>query len=240
MSQTASRGGQLALDLPVEPDYRTESFAVTEVNASALALVNRWPDWRQGHLLLMGPPASGKTHLAHIWADRSQAETMHPLEISDRLKTMDTGQPIVIEDIDQGLDQDGLFHLLNRAAGEDGTTVLMTASGRLDDWSIQLPDLYSRLRAAETATLHKPDDALLRLVLEKLFRDRRTPLGHGVVSYLLPRMERSVDFARYLVNVLDREALSRQSAVTRQMAGEVLQELSDHQGQALDSEEGQS
>jgi len=32
---------QLALDLALEPDYRPESFAVSEANALALALVNR-------------------------------------------------------------------------------------------------------------------------------------------------------------------------------------------------------
>ena len=70
-SAPASRGGQLALDLALEPDYRAASFAVSEANAAALALVNRWPRWRQGHLLLVGPAASGKTHWSwpYPWAD---------------------------------------------------------------------------------------------------------------------------------------------------------------------------
>ena len=50
--------GQLALDLVLEPDYRAEAFAVSEANAAALALVNRWPRWRQGHLLLVVPLGS--------------------------------------------------------------------------------------------------------------------------------------------------------------------------------------
>ena len=75
-SAPASRGGQLALDLALEPDYRAASFAVSEANAAALALVNRWPRWRQGHLLLVGPAASGKTHLAHMWRERTRARRL--------------------------------------------------------------------------------------------------------------------------------------------------------------------
>ena len=38
---------------------------------------------------------------------------------------------------------------------------------------VRLPDLASRLRAARPIELGAPDDALLRLVLVKLFADRQ-------------------------------------------------------------------
>jgi len=70
------------------------------------------------------------------------------------------------------------------------------------------------------------DDALLRQVMEKLFRDKRTPLSPGVLEYLLDRMERSVDYARRLTAWLDREALARKGPVTRTLAREGLSVLS--------------
>ena len=74
--------GQLALDLVLEPDYRAEAFAVSEANAAALALVNRWPRWRQGHLLLVGPAGSGKTHLSHMWTARTRATRLDPANLA--------------------------------------------------------------------------------------------------------------------------------------------------------------
>jgi len=219
--------GQLALDLVLEPDYRAEAFAVSEANAAALALVNRWPRWRQGHLLLVGPAGSGKTHLSHMWSARTQAMSLDAAGLSESLTTVGRGVAVLVEDCDRGVDEDALFHLLNRAAGDAGVTVLMTASCAPDVWPVALPDLASRLRASETAVLHEPDDALLRQVMEKLFRDRRTPLSPGVLEYLLDRMERSVDFARNLVAWLDREALARKGPVTRTLAREGLTVLSN-------------
>ncbi|MGY6531996.1 hypothetical protein [Glycocaulis sp.] len=217
---------QLALDLSLEPDYRAESFAVSEANASALALVNRWPRWRHGHLLLTGPAGSGKTHLAHMWRVRTGARFLDAGTLSKALPGVQRGASVIVEDCYAGLDEMGLFHLLNRAAGDSGISVLMTARQPGGGWHVGVPDLASRLAAAETAVLNEPDDALLRQVLEKLFRDRRTPLSPGVIDYILVRMERSVDFARALVARLDNAALAAKGPVTRTLAREMLAGLS--------------
>lgn len=222
-----TRTAQLALDLQLEPDYRAESYCVSEANASALALVNRWPRWRQGHMLLVGPAGSGKTHLAKIWAERANAERVAPKALGKALPRIGRGAAVLIEDAHSGLDEDALFHLLNRAAGDAGVTVLITGVGGPEAWGVSLPDLDSRLKAAEAAVLHEPDDALLRQVMEKLFRERRTPLGPGVIDYLLVRMERSIDHARALTAWLDRAALAQKKPVTRALAREGLAALSN-------------
>ena len=222
-----TRSAQLALDLQLEPDYRAESYCVSEANASALALVNRWPTWRQGHMLLIGPAGAGKTHLARIWADRARALTIAPESLGQSMSRIGRGAAVLIEDAHSGVDEDALFHLLNRAAGDAGVTVLITGVDGPDSWPIALADLRSRLTAAEAAVLHEPDDALLRQVMEKLFRERRTPLGPGVIDYLLVRMERSIDQARALTAWLDRAALAQKKPVTRTLAREGLAALSN-------------
>lgn len=217
---------QLALDLSLDPDYRPESFCISEANAAALATLHRWPRWRQGHLLLLGPKGSGKTHMSLIWVERANPVQIPADDISANLKKVSRGASVLVEDIDRDVDEDGLFHLINRASGDAGVTLLMTGTGHVADWSLSVKDLESRLIAAETATLEEPDDALLRQVMEKLFRDRRTPLSEGVIEYLLTRMERSIDFARMLTAWLDREALARKGMVTRPLAREALTALS--------------
>ncbi len=220
------KAAQLALDLALEPDYSETAYCVTEANVAAHRIMMRWPRWRYGHLMLVGPPGSGKTHLAGIWSDKARAVTLAPESLSKSLRDVPRGTAVLLEDLHAGVDEDGLFHLLNRAAGDAGVTVLMTAAKPPVDWPVKLPDLASRLIAAETAVLQEPDDALLRQVMEKLLRDRRTPITAGVLEYLLTRMERSVDYARALVAWLDREALARKGPVTRTLAREGLAALS--------------
>jgi chromosomal replication initiation ATPase DnaA len=83
----------------------------------------------------------------------------------------------------------------------------------------------SRLRLAPTAAIGPPDDALMRAVLVKLLIDRQLVVDTGVVGYIALRIERSLDAARSFIDALDREALARQSRISRAIAGDVLLSL---------------
>ena len=83
------------------------------------------------------------------------------------------------------------------------------------------------MRAAPIAELRAPDDALLGAVMVKLFADRQVTVTPEVVSYVLPRMERSFAALRALVVALDEAALAQARAVTVPLAREVLLDLSN-------------
>ena len=67
---------QLTLDLRTPPAMSRADFLPAPANAEALALLDRPRDWPQGRLLLVGPEASGKSHLAAFWAAENGAQRM--------------------------------------------------------------------------------------------------------------------------------------------------------------------
>lgn len=216
---------QLTFDLPHEVSFRRDDFLESPANAAALALVDRWPEWPKRAAAIIGPHGAGKSHLAAIWAERTGARTVsgHSLLRADVPAHLATGA-LVVEDITPGnVDEAALFHLFNLAR-EDDAYLLFTAPQRIDGAGFTLPDLVSRLRSIPSVTLAKPDDALLSAVLVKLFADRQLSIDEGVIAYLLPRIERSLAGAREVVSKLDKAALSRGRAVTKQLAAEILRE----------------
>ena len=60
---------QLALALPHAESFAREDFLTGAPNAAALAMIERWPDWPDRALALVGPEGAGKSHLAAIWAE---------------------------------------------------------------------------------------------------------------------------------------------------------------------------
>jgi chromosomal replication initiation ATPase DnaA len=92
-------------------------------------------------------------------------------------------------------------------------------------WSIALPDLASRLRAAPAVTVAAPDDELLGSIILKQLADRQLHAGAGVVHYLVSHMERSAESARRVVAALDRRALTERREIDRRLAADVLAEL---------------
>ncbi len=215
---------QLVFDLPTRPSLGRAEFYVAPSNELALAQVERWPDWAGRRLAVAGPQGAGKTHLVHVWAARSAGGIV----TAEQLEDLDLGavapdSAVAVEDADRGLGPAGeevLFHLCNRLAAEG--SLLVTGREAPARWPLRLPDLRSRLAAAEVARLEPPDDALLAAVLAKLFADRQLPVGPGVIQYLLTRMDRSFAAAEAMVAALDRAALAGRRPVTVRLAAEVL------------------
>ncbi len=218
-------GKQLTFDLSFRPALGRDDFLVTESNSAAVALVDQWPDWPSYAAVLVGPPGSGKTHLAEVWrqTSRAQIEKSSDLKI-EYIPDLISRGTLVVEDLSApDLPESSLFHLLNYAR-QNAHSVLFTSA----IWPlahVSLPDLRSRLQALPVATIMPPDDALLRGVLVKLFNDRQISVDESLISYLLARMPRSLDVARVLVERIDKAALEQGAEVTRVFAGRILTEF---------------
>jgi chromosomal replication initiation ATPase DnaA len=209
----------MRLALRRQPSFDRAQFIVSDRNREAVKAMDSWPDWPGGRLALIGPEASGKSHLAMGWAARTGAF----VAVSDELDfaRLPVG-PILVEDADRsGVSDDVLFHLINRA--DAGGSLLLTARTAPRLWTARLPDLRSRLNALFTAQIGAPDDAVLEGLLLRFFRDRHVRPDPELLSYLLRRMERSATAAQALVARLDEAADALGRPVTRALAREILE-----------------
>ncbi|MEZ5774317.1 MAG: DnaA/Hda family protein [Hyphomicrobiaceae bacterium] len=217
---------QLILDLSLRPALGAEDFIVSASNEAALALIDSWPDWPSPVAVVAGPKGSGKTHLAQVFRHRSGAGVVsaHALD-DDEARRLGEGRAAVVEDADRGiLSEKAFFHLINLAR-EQGGHILVTGQTPPGQWSIALPDLRSRLRAAPVVQILPPDDALLRAVLVKLLSDRQLPATPHAVTHLARHMERSMEAALGLVEEIDRMLWQRPREVSRDVAREALQRI---------------
>ena len=215
---------QLVFDLPSPEAMTRDAFFVSPSNALALQTLDDWPNWPGGKLLLIGPEGAGKTHLAHVWAEASAATILSAARLDEADLAALAGRAVVVEDAHRvGGHEALLFHLHNLVT--PGGALLLTAATPPRDWGLRLPDLLSRMQAAQVARLEAPDDALLSAVLVKLFADRQVAVSPNLIPFLVSRMPRSVGAARALVAALDAHALALGRPVTRALAGEVLDRL---------------
>lgn len=162
-----------------------------------LAAPARWPMPRT---VLVGPRASGKTHLAAVFA-RHHAAT-------------------IIDDADTQADGEPMFHAWNAATPQ--APLLLTAARSPRHWAHGLPDLASRLAATPLVRIDDPDDALLAAVLEKRFADQGLRVPPEVLAYLVTRIERSFAAVAATVAALDTLALAERRDITVPLAREVL------------------
>lgn len=218
---------QLVLDLKAEPAFRRDDFLLASSNSSAFEAVEAWPQWPTGLLLIDGPAGAGKSHLAHIWAERAQACRLEPADLWQGAaldptiwQRLGAHSHAVLDDADQASDEPllQLYNILRERSG----SLLLTASAPLGAWLPRLPDLASRLLTAWTVHIGAPHDELLTALVLKQFADRQLTVEAGVVAYLVRHMERSFAFARQIVDACDRTCWQIKRPLTLPLARAVL------------------
>jgi len=207
---------QLRLPLTSDVVGAAAVFVRSASNAFAMDALSTWPDAAGRVMALCGPAGCGKSHLAALWAERvgaiplngSEAALTDPLELE--------GRPVLL-DIAQDADHETLFHLINLAQ-HDGGALLMVSRPSPRRWTVQVPDLRSRLDAVRVVAMEAPDDAVMSAILAARFAERSIVPGDGVIDYLIRRIDRSDAAAAVVVARLDDE----HRPVTRALARQVL------------------
>ena len=191
---------QPGLPLAYRPRLAEADFVVSDTNRAAVAWLSSPAQWPMPRTLIIGPPASGKSHLAQLFAGANAAT--------------------VIDDADRHPDAEALFHAWNAAT--PARPLLLMATLLPPQWPHRLPDLASRLAATPQVRLGDPDDALIAAVLAKHFADRGLRVGTDVIGWLVLRIERSFAAARDIVAQLDALALAERRDITVPLARELL------------------
>lgn len=216
---------QLPLPLPVRTALGAADFLVADSNRDAVRWLDAWPDWPSGSLLLHGPPASGKSHLAAIWADRAGAARMAEADLT-LAQALDPKTALAIDDIAGMQEPQRLLHLINTARARN-LSLFLTSQQPAAAWSTGLADLDSRLRAMPSVGLDAPDDGLLGALAAKLFADRQITVPDAVIAFMLNRLERSCAAIAAAVAQLDKASLAQRRPVTVPLARATLLDLTE-------------
>jgi len=218
---------QIPFDLGHRTALGRNDFLIAPNNQDAVAWIDLWPDWPAPCLVLYGPVASGETHLGAVWAEHSHAVSVKAGDIhEEKTRSLtEIGAPIIIEDADCLIGnpqlERGLFHLYN-IFKEEQRSMLLTMKEPPIRRDFIVPDLASRLRAAPCVAIREPDEQLIAALLVKLFNDRQIHISAEVLHYILPRIERSFEAVRDLVERTDHLAMAQKRKISIPLVRDIL------------------
>ena len=189
---------QLALPLSFRNIKNHSNFIINKVNKVALSLIDEFKDIekfkRQFNfpvLILYGPQGSGKTHLAYIYKEITNAKFIKNL--SDlNVSEAKSGKSFIFDDFEktESFDENLFFHFFNEVALNSGSLLIITSKSP-NEINFSLSDLGSRVRSCMNTKIELPDDEFLFSILTKELSDKRIFLNDKMSLYIIKRIKRN-------------------------------------------------
>ncbi|HEY6600165.1 MAG TPA: DnaA regulatory inactivator Hda [Pseudomonadales bacterium] len=227
------RSRQLTLPFPLERRCTLANFEAGG-NAELIAALGQCGSaGRFSALWLVGDAGCGKSHLlqgaCHAAVGAGLAAAYLPKQVMaggpNAIEGLDRFDVVAVDDLEHWVSQrpweDALLGLYQGLFKYGGNLLLASTQSPLD-LSVGLPDLASRLRAAQVFGVRALDDADRARAIERLAAQRGLELGPDVVNFILRRAPRRMDRLIATFDALDRGALAQQRRLTIPLAKEVL------------------
>ena len=215
---------QFILNFDHEQNFKDQDFYVSKSNEYSFKLLNSWPLWKKNFVNLIGENFSGKTHLINIFLTKFKGIKINATEINNQsLDKIKIYQNIVIEDLNEGIDENLFFTLLN-IIDQDNKYLIITSKKPIVDFSFKLEDLNSRTKNFLLSVIDKPDDDLMFALILKNLSDRQISIDKKLVDFIIKRIDRSYGKISDFIYKIDKISLKIKKPIDFKIIKEVLGE----------------
>lgn len=229
---------QIPFDFQQHVYLGREDFMVAPCNSEAFNMVDSWPNWLTHGLIIYGSKGCGKSHLAHLFADKVRIFADRPVQISlidaarinmrNVNRISEENPSIVVENLTPKVNSEALFHLFN-IYNTEGRYMLLTAETAPSRMRFALKDLQSRLNMLPSIAIKEPDDRMLQALIVKLFNDRQIIISPEILTFIVNNAQRSYAYIENLVAEIDALSLAYQSAVNYNIVRKAIEILDEQE-----------
>ena len=215
---------QLILKFDHEQNFKDQDFYVSKSNEYSFKLLNNWPKWEKNFVNLIGEKFSGKTHLINIFIQKFKGIKIHANEINNQsLKEIKIYENIIIEDLNEEIDENLFFTLLN-IIDQDNKYIIVTTQKPIVEILFKLNDLNSRSKNFLLSTIENPEDDLMFALILKNLSDRQIFIDKKLIDYIIKRIDRSYSKIFDFIYKIDNISLKRKKPIDFKIIKEVLGE----------------
>ena len=215
---------QLIIKFNYEQNFKDDDFYVSKSNQHIFSTLNKWPKWEKNFLNISGEKCSGKSHLSNIFLKKYKGIKFDARSIDgESLKKIKVYQNIILEDLDQNVDENLIYSLINIIDQENKYLIVNTVKP-IVKINFKLKDLKSRTKNFLLHHIQKPDDDLIFALILKNLSDRQISLDKKLVDYIIKRIDRSYGKISDFIYKIDELSLKKKKSIDFKIIKEVLGE----------------
>ena len=213
---------QLILNFDYEQNFKDQDFYVSKSNEYSFKLLNNWPKWEKNFVNLIGEKFSGKTHLINIFLEKFNGIKIEANELNNQyLKDIKIYENIIIENLNEEIDENLLFTLLN-IIDQDNKYLVITTKKPIVEFLYKLDDLKSRSKNFILSRIEKPEDDLMFALILKNLSDRQISIDKKLIDFIIKRIDRSYGKIFDFIYKIDDVSLKRKKPIDFGTIKEVL------------------
>tara|TARA_Y100000768_G_scaffold236168_1_gene178605 strand:- start:96 stop:758 length:663 start_codon:yes stop_codon:yes gene_type:complete len=215
---------QLILKFDHEQNFEHQDYYVSKSNQYSFKLLNTWPKWEKNFVNIIGEKFSGKTHLINIFLEKFKGVKINANEINNKfLKKIKIHENIIIEDLDETVNENVFFTLLN-IIDQDNKYLIITTLEPIVNLNFKLNDLNSRSNNFLLSNIEKPEDDLMFAIILKNLSDRQIIIDKKLIDFIIKRIERSYSKIFDFIYKIDEISLKRKKSIDFKIIKEALGE----------------
>ena len=219
-----NKQNQEIIKFKYDNNFNYEDFFVSGSNKHILDILNSWPKWEKNFLNISGEKFSGKTHLIKIFLKKFSGISFKSSEINNNtLREIKIYQNIVVEDLNENIDENLIFTLLN-IVEQDNKYLVITSREPIVKINFKLKDLRSRAKNFLLQNLEKPDDELIFALILKNLSDRQITIDKKLINYIISRIDRSYSNIYDFIYKIDQLSLKKKKSIDFKIIKEALGE----------------
>ena len=215
---------QTIIKFDYEQNFKDQDFFISNSNKHIINLLDVWPKWEKNFLNIIGEKFSGKTHIINIFLEKFKGIKISSKKLDNEfLKKIKIYQNIVLEDLDEVVDENLLFTLLN-IIDQDNKYLIITTKKLITNIEFKLNDLKSRSSNFLLLNVEKPDDELIFALILKNLSDRQISIEKKLIDYVIKRIDRSYSKIFDFIYKIDEISLKKKKSIDLKIIKEALGE----------------
>ncbi len=213
---------QLLLNFDHKTNFNEHDFYLSKSNEYAFNLINKWPDWQKKILNISGEKFSGKSHLANIFKQKTNAFLVKGTKINNSIfKKLKLYESLIIDDFDDCKEEEILYSIFN-LVDQDNKYLLVNSLKPINEIKFNLSDLSSRSKNCIYAEIENPDDELLFAIILKNFSDRQIKIEKKIINFIISRIDRSYRKIDEFIYKIDEISLKKKKPINFKTIKEIL------------------
>ncbi len=211
---------QLSFALQNQFDFTEENFLILPENSSAHGFLDKFfaqenfSNAQFPALIITGAPASGKTHLLNIFAQKFSAEFLQ----LDSTSILQKNHFYIVENIEKITDEEALFHLINSVFVAKSFLIFSSAKKP----QFKLKDLQSRIQNIVNIEIENPQPSSIEMLLVNRFGRKQLNVSSRIINFIATTISRNYSTINHTVELIEKFCFDHKKSPTLKEISELI------------------